>query len=359
MKTFLRLFLSATLFAAASPLPAQASADWREYIRQMVEDGMDDDAATAFYEDLSDLESHPLNINDVSLADLERLPFLSGEQQHSILQFLEKNRPVYSVYELRNVPLLDVQTVQLLLPFFVVGEYQPQKPKLSWKNIFGGGKHELQSRYDRVFPQRAGYKSVPDSILKKSPNRVYQGEDFYQSLRYAYKAGRRFQAGITAEKDAGETFFRGEHKGYDHYGAFVQLKDVGRLKALVVGDYRMRWGQGLLLNNNFFGRQIVANRFGGARHGFAHSPRFHSREWLFSRSSCHLPSGQCGIYRLLFAPKGRCQLLERQYDNLLQNGWAASHVARNIETKQRYRAGGRRKCALRVEGAAIGHELRV
>ncbi len=138
MKAFLRLFLSATLFAAASPLPAQASADWREYIRQMVEDGMDDDAATAFYEDLSDLESHPLNINDVSLADLERLPFLSGEQQHSILQFLEKNRPVYSVYELRNVPLLDVQTVQLLLPFFVVGEYQPQKPKLSWKKYFRG-----------------------------------------------------------------------------------------------------------------------------------------------------------------------------------------------------------------------------
>ncbi len=251
MKTFLRLFLSATLFVAASPLLAQVSADWREYIRQMVEDGLDDDAATAFYEDLSDLESNPLNINDVSLADLERLPFLSGEQQRSVLQFLEKNRPVYSVYELRNVPLLDVQTVQLLLPFFVVGEYQPQKPKLSWKNIFEGGKHELQSRYDRVFPQRAGYKSVSDSILKKSPNRVYQGEDFYQSLRYAYKAGRRFQAGITAEKDAGETFFRGEHKGYDHYGAFVQLKDVGRLKALVVGDYRMRWGQGLLLNNNF------------------------------------------------------------------------------------------------------------
>ncbi len=225
--------------------------DWRDYLHQLGENGMNAEQLETLYEDLTDIEAHPFNLNTVTLDDLQRLPFLSEDQKQSMIDFFEKNRPIYSVFELRNVPLLDASTIQMMLPFFVAGDFVKKKEKTSLKHLLGNGKSELQLRFDKVFPTRAGYKELEDSILQKYPNRVYRGEDFYHSLKYSYTAGRNFQAGIVAEKDAGERFFKKEHKGYDHYGAYVALKDVGKLRSLVLGDFRLNFGQGLVLNNNF------------------------------------------------------------------------------------------------------------
>ena len=58
-----------------------------------------------------------MDLNRVSRDQLERFPLLSSEQVLSLLEFLEENRPLYTVYELRNVPRLDHRTVELILPF--------------------------------------------------------------------------------------------------------------------------------------------------------------------------------------------------------------------------------------------------
>lgn len=238
------------LLCCSNVLHAQAN-DWRDYLQQLTEEGTSSDQIETLFEELTDMEANPLNLNDVRMDDLRRIPFLSEDQRQSMCDFLEKNRPVYSVYELRNVPLLDASTVQMMLPLFISGEYSPKNEPSTIGNILRNGRNELQIRFDKVFPQRAGYKDVDASILEHYPNRVYKGEDFYNSVKYAYTAGKRFQAGIVAEKDAGEPMFNGEHKGYDHYGAYVAVKDVGNLKSLVLGDFRLSFGQGLVLNNNF------------------------------------------------------------------------------------------------------------
>ena len=60
--------------------------------------------------------------------------------------------------------------------------------------------------------------------------------------------------GFTAEKDAGEPFFvKGYRKGYDHHGVHLVLRDVGKLRTVALGDYRLSFGQGLVLNNDFMG----------------------------------------------------------------------------------------------------------
>jgi hypothetical protein len=244
--------ISLTLFLTCSPdiLLGQTN-DWRDYLQQLTEEGMSSEQVETLFEELADMETNPLNLNDLTAEDLRRIPFLSEDQRQSMSDFLEKNRPVYSVYELRNVPLLDAATVQMMLPLFVAGEYTQKKERSSFRNIFLHGKNELQIRFDKVFPQRAGYKYVSESILEKYPNRVYKGEDFYNSIKYAYTVGKRFQAGFVAEKDAGEPTLKNEHKGYDHYGAYVAVKDVGNLKSFVLGDFRIGFGQGLVLNTNF------------------------------------------------------------------------------------------------------------
>src|SRR5690554_2905291 len=117
--TALFIFL---LFGSFNGLDAQET-DWRSYVEVFAEEeGMDEHTVENIYTELLYLESNPMDLNTVSYEQLERFPLLSTVEISSLLTFLSKNRPLYTVYELRNVPYLDFQTVERILPFFMVGE---------------------------------------------------------------------------------------------------------------------------------------------------------------------------------------------------------------------------------------------
>lgn len=225
--------------------------DWRVQLELLAEEeNISVEQLENMYDELTELEANPLNLNSVTREQLERIPLLSHEEAAGLHGFLTANRPVYTIYELRNVPQLDYDKVLLIMPFFYVGE--SEQDKLSLKDALKYGRSELQVRLDKTLNQRAGYGDFSDSILDRYPNRKYRGEDFYHSLRYSFNYRNRIQWGITAEKDAGEPFMKkGYQRGYDHYGVHLVVRDVGNLKSLAVGDYRLSWGQGLVLNNNF------------------------------------------------------------------------------------------------------------
>ena len=84
----------------------------------------------------------------------------------------------------------------------------------------------------------------------------YTGYKYKHWLRYNYRLNQHIKFGAVASQDANEPFFYGKNKwGYDYYSAYLQLQKLGFLKNLVVGNYRMRTGLGLVLNNNFsFGK---------------------------------------------------------------------------------------------------------
>ncbi len=226
------------------------SINWRDYLEQMAEETeFNSTYIENLYEELLFLENNPINLNSATRYKLEQLPLLTTEEIKSIMNFLEKNRPLMTIFELRNVPNLDFKTIQLITPFFCVASLE-EADKIDLKR----GKHEIQFRFDKTLPSRAGYGEFSDSILNRYPNRKYQGEDFYTSLRYSFRYKDKIQAGLTAEKDAGEPFFKKNHsKGYDYYGVHLIIRDIGKLKTLALGDYRLSFGQGLILNNDFMG----------------------------------------------------------------------------------------------------------
>lgn len=233
------------------PLTAQTN-DWRSHLEQLAEDEEELDAATIenMFQELTMLESNPMNLNTVSREQLERFPMLTFEQATNLADFLEKNRPVYTVFELRNASYLDFNTVELILPFFYVGEME--KIESSVHEMLRYGRNEVQFRFDKTLNKRAGYGEFSDSILQRFPNRKYRGEDFYTSLKYSFTYRDKIQFGLLGEKDAGEPFFRkGYPKGYDHYGFHLIVRDIGKLRTLALGDYRLSFGQGLILNNDF------------------------------------------------------------------------------------------------------------
>ena len=226
--------------------------DWRNYIEQMAEEDMDETTIENMFEELSFLEQNPFNLNVVTREELQRFPLISANQANAISDFLEKNRPVYTVFELRNVYMLDFSTVELILPFFYVGEMVQEKQPFKLDEIIKNSRHNLQVRFDKTLNKRAGYSDFSDSILANYPNRKYLGEDFYHSMKYSISYRDKFQVGIVGEKDAGEPFWQPNYKkGYDHYGFHIILRGVGKLKTLALGDYRLSFGQGLVLNNDF------------------------------------------------------------------------------------------------------------
>ena len=252
MKQFLTPLLCFLLFGFMTDMVAQ-DANWRVFIEQLAEDEeMNRAAVDIMYQELLQLENNPMNLNRVTRAELERFPLLSMEEITAITTFLEKNRPIYTVFELRNVPHLDIQTVERILPFFYAEVTDRGEAEVKIAEMLRRGQHELQFRLDKTLTPRAGYGDFSDSILERYPNRKYRGEDFYHSLRYSFRYGKSIEMGFTAEKDAGEPFLKkGYSRGYDHYGMHLIVRDIGLLKTLALGDYRLSFGQGLVLNNDF------------------------------------------------------------------------------------------------------------
>lgn len=224
---------------------------WMEYIEELTEDSEESaESIEKLYDELSYLSDNPLNLNLTTVEQLRQIPFLSNIQIMSILEYRQKQGELATIYELKNIRSLDMETIELILPFVYVGEIDKTLP-FTLNNLHKYGKNELVMRYDRCINEKRGYKDVPDSILQLFPNRQYVGEPFYTSLRYSYSFDNRLQAGLVAEKDAGEAFMNQTHKGYDYYSAHAVLKELGRVKTLTVGDYKVSFGQGLVISNDF------------------------------------------------------------------------------------------------------------
>lgn len=226
--------------------------DWEDFLERLVAD--EENEYTAWqhlYDDLCELHEHPLNVNTATKEELEQIPFLSEKLIENILSYIRSNGPMLTLGELQFVKEMDYETRQLL-PFFVqAGKVEKKKEKLSLKNVLRYGKHEWITRLDIPLYERAGFKEYSDSILQRYPNRRYAGDPYYHSFRYRFHYGNHVYAGLTGEKDAGEAFFTHDKKGYDFYSYYFMLKEIGLLKTFLIGNYRLSFGQGLIMNTDF------------------------------------------------------------------------------------------------------------
>ena len=241
---------------------------WMEYVEELALETEDTERIESLYADLSYLTEHPFDLNAVTEEQLKRLPFLSDRQIEQLLSYRKRYGNMVSIYELKNIEDIDFQTISLLLPFVYIGDNLVEKRLLTVKNLLKYGRNELQIRYDQCFQQKKGYGEQTDSILSLYPNRKYRGEPFYHSLRYSYTFEDRLQAGFIAEKDAGEPFWNAYHKGYDFYSAHLFLKDINWLKSLAIGDYKMSFGQGLVISTDYLmGKTVYASSFNNRNSG--------------------------------------------------------------------------------------------
>ncbi|HEY6915644.1 MAG TPA: helix-hairpin-helix domain-containing protein, partial [Paludibacter sp.] len=207
----------------------------------------------SFFEDLMFCAQNPINLNQTTREQLEKLPFLSDIQIENIISYVYESGSMQTIYELQLVEGLDMTDIRRMLPFVAVGEAIDQSKKIYWHDLLKYGKNELYFRLDKGLETKEGYQFLPeeDPNSAEANSNNYLGNSLYHSLRYKFHFKDRIQFGFTAEKDAGEQFWGTTHKGYDFYSAHAQLNNFGKFKTIVVGDFRANFGQGLVLHPEF------------------------------------------------------------------------------------------------------------
>ena len=205
-------------------------------------------------EELSGRLKEPVNLNIATREQLEQFPFLSDIQIEHLLAYIYIHGQMKTIYELQLVEDMDRQTIQYLLPFVCV-EAINNESAFQWKTMLKSaakyGKHEVLTRMDIPFYKRKGYEHT------------YLGPSVYNSVKYGFRYSDRLYAGVVAEKDAGEPFGALHNRyGYDYYSFYLLLKNCGRLKTLAVGNYRLSFGQGLVVSTDYLmGKTIYASSF--------------------------------------------------------------------------------------------------
>jgi hypothetical protein len=197
------------------------------------------------FEQLAVYLDFPLNMNDAQLDDLAGLALLSNFQIIQLLEYRKEYGELFSIYEMAQINGWTYATVELIAPFIKVAPVGARE-KITFKKMLNYGKHEVVARWQRVLEEQEGYKPIDPDELEERPNARYLGSPDKLFTRYRYRYGDNISFGFTAEKDNGEEFFRGSQpQGFDFFSAHLYLKNIGRLKALSIGDYQAQFGQGL------------------------------------------------------------------------------------------------------------------
>ena len=213
---------------------------WQDVIAELAtSDDMESPAWDNTIDLLTELADSPIDINNATREDLERLPFLSDIQIEDIMAYLYQYGSMKSEGELAMIVSLDPLRRKLLTRFIFFGEKNEDRkfPKLS--DISKYGKHDILASIKVPFYERKGDKNG------------YLGYQYKHSIRYTFSYSDYVKIGLTVAQDAGEPFFAGRNSmGYDHYSFYLSLRKMGRIKSLVVGRYKVKMGMGLVINNN-------------------------------------------------------------------------------------------------------------
>lgn len=233
---------------------------------------------TIYTDRLNDLKRRPINLNTARREDLQQLPGITDIQIRNLEEYREKFGKLTTIYELQAVPGFTQDLIQQIRPYCTVreggptdispGVKHPAGPSLN--EIFNGLKAEITQRFVIVPEEQLGYTD-PDTTFvpiigvngdtvdtREELSTRYAGSPWRSYSRIRLRYNRNVSMALTGEKDPGEEFrwsTQDRYYGYDFLSGHIALQDFENLKSLVVGDYNLQVGQGLVLSKGLgFGK---------------------------------------------------------------------------------------------------------
>lgn len=245
-------------------------------VEQIMEDMEESFDISEFTERLRHYLKHPIDLNTADERELSALLFLSPLQIANLLHHRETTGKFISTLELQGIDGFDMQTIEKLMPFVIVGE-RSYVQDMSLRNLWIDSEQQLMLRYGRVLQRQKGYE-ITDTARSR-----YLGDPNRYMVRYRLNFQNNIRLAINMEKDAGEPFFKEKQRfGFDHYGMSLYAKDIGHLKEIVLGDFALQIGQGLVMWNGLgFGKGALIST--SARQGIGLRPYTSMNEHNFLR----------------------------------------------------------------------------
>ncbi len=190
---------------------------------------------TAQFEALEQALQRPINLNKVDADELRQLNLMSEIQIAALIEHRVKNGALLEFEELLSIPAFDVSTIRLIRPFCTLKQNQ-NYPDPSFSILMSEGKSTFFLRHSKIIEEQKGYKQYGSYL--GSSDKLYS--------RYRFQYNNRLSIGFSAEKDAGEEFFKGSQPaGFDFYSAHIFLQDWQGFDKLAIGDFQAQYGQGL------------------------------------------------------------------------------------------------------------------
>lgn len=216
----------------------------------------------AGWEEWEELKQNPIDLNQAQAQDLKRLPYLSEFQ---ILQFLlfrhRQGGTLSHLYLLKNIPSWNSELVINLLPFITLTH--PSKPSL-------------------LATHAKGQWHLYQALVPK-PSTRFVGDRLTFRTGIESRNSHGLHMGVLYKKSAGEAWFihRQPHKP-QFLSGFVQQQFSNRwLQHIILGDYKVRMGAGLICNQSAWG--IESDAIGGSLLRHSVTPHHSSNEWHFFR----------------------------------------------------------------------------
>ncbi|MGN6533128.1 MAG: ComEA family DNA-binding protein [Ginsengibacter sp.] len=241
------LSFSVFLFLIGNPDTAKAQEILDEppaIIEQQLEDltEANEDIETeddGYLQQMQHFLKEPVNLNVADANLLQELKLLNAVQINNLLSYRKLFGNFLSIYELQAIPGWNLDVIRRISPFVIVAEKAAVFHSLNKR--FKNGNSTLLFRASQTIEKSKGYL-----LDRNTGNNFYPGSRQKLLLRYKYKSGNLLQYGFTAEKDAGEQFFKGTQKnGFDFYSAHLFIRKLGIIKCLAIGDFSVNMGQGL------------------------------------------------------------------------------------------------------------------
>ncbi|MBP8960181.1 MAG: hypothetical protein KBG40_07115 [Bacteroidales bacterium] len=177
---------------------------------------------------LYELADDRVKINTANEKEIGRLFFLSSFQINAIISYIRKKGRLISPYEIAFIDGFEKESVNMLLPFITLEESSIKPVKRNMRQSFLNNFIIKPGRADTSAP----------------------GSQWKILSKYRITSGK-FSAGFTAEKDAGEKYFSGKLPLPDFLSAHIAYSGTGFINKIIVGDYSLRFGSGIIMNTGF------------------------------------------------------------------------------------------------------------
>ncbi|GBD86699.1 helix-hairpin-helix motif protein [bacterium BMS3Abin03] len=195
--------------------------------------GQSDDSN--LFDILEQLKRNPIDLNKADISDLQQIPGVDLHTAQIIIKHRKRYGNFFSTQELYAVQGIGKDEVKMMMPFIKVihpSELQIEKEQEQGavNQILGNTYFVSRSRFSNDLQTRRGFL---EEKFQGSKPKIYN--------RFYLKYMSNYQFGYIAEKDAGESALN------EFYSVHFAIKNLGFIKTLVISDYLVEFGQGLVL----------------------------------------------------------------------------------------------------------------